>query len=157
LKVWCVMSSSAVVPRGTALTPTMEFTGPDGVAWSAYIEGAPPVRQRRWLRQTLLPARRIRFDSAAESRVTATVPAGSPFLPERRLLAMLAGSTSLPERQPGADRLVVGLPRLDRVRAAIAAMRAWGLNLAGGVHRIGRRVRSRLAEDLRGLPLLHHR
>jgi hypothetical protein len=139
----------------------MELAGPDGVAWSAYIEGVPPVRARRWLPQTMLPGRRLRFDSERESRVTATIPAGSPFLPERRLLVLLADATSLPNSDPGT----LGLPIMRRsgrarvlatsraVRSSIrdAAREIWDWSRAGG------RMLLRLATGLRGMALIHHR
>jgi hypothetical protein len=120
LEVWCDMSSSALLPRGTALTPVMELTGPDGVQWVAYVEGVPPVRHWRLLSETVLPGRRVRFDSADESRVSSTVPAGSPFLTERRLQALLAGAKSFPPAQP--EPLSGALPR----------RRPWGPLPAGG-------------------------
>jgi hypothetical protein len=120
LEVWCDMSSSALLPRGTALTPVMELTGPNGVQWVAYVEGVPPVRRWRLLRETVLPGRRMRFDSADESRVSSTVPAGSPFLTERRLQALVAGAKSLPPAQ--SEPLSGALPR----------RRPWGLLPAGG-------------------------
>ena len=89
------MSSSDPV-RGAPLTPLMEFAGPDGIRWVAYIEAFPPVRRWRFLSQTMLPGRRLRFDSANGSLVCFTVPAGSPFLPERRLRTLLAQSSPLP-------------------------------------------------------------
>ena len=119
LEVWCDMSSSALLPRGTALTPVMELTGPNGVQWVAYVEGVPPVRRWRLLRETVLPGRRMRFDSADESRVSSTVPAGSPFLTERRLQALVAGAKSLPPAQ--SEPLSGALPR----------RRPWGLLPAG--------------------------
>jgi len=93
------MSISPLLPRGTPLTPLMEFTDSGRTAWLAYVEATPPVRRWRLLRETVLPGRRVRFDSADESRVTSTVPAGSPFLPERRLQGLLAGSAALAATQ----------------------------------------------------------
>jgi hypothetical protein len=43
----------------------------------------------------VLPGRRLRFDSATESRFTTSVPAGSPWLAEARL------QTLLDEARPG--------------------------------------------------------
>jgi hypothetical protein len=118
LKVRCVMSSSAVIPRGNRLTPVVELTGPDGVQWVGYIEGVPPVRRWRLLRQTVLPGRRMRFDSADESRLSPTVPVGAPFLPQRRLLGLLAESTPLPQPQPAPPTAAVLLQRRwERLRA----------------------------------------
>ncbi|HEU4953876.1 MAG TPA: hypothetical protein VFT28_04850 [Gemmatimonadales bacterium] len=90
------MSSSPPLPRGTPLTPVMEFTDSSGRAWLAYVEATPPVRRWRFLSETVLPGRRVRFDAADESRVTPMVPAGSPFLPEPRLQVLLAGCAALP-------------------------------------------------------------
>jgi hypothetical protein len=119
LKVWCVMSSSAVLPRGNPLTPLVELTGPDGVRWVGYIEAVPPVRRYRLLSQTVLPGRQMRFDSADQSRVSPTVPVGSPFLPERRLLALLAESTWLPQCQaPSPSAALVPQLHWEGLRAA---------------------------------------
>jgi hypothetical protein len=93
------MSDSVVLARGTPLTPVVELTGSDGVQWIAYVEGVPPVRHWHLLSETMLPGRRMRFDSADDSRVSPTVPAGSPFLVGCRLQALLAGATSLPRSQ----------------------------------------------------------
>ena len=51
-----------------------------------------------------MPGRRVRFDSADESRFTSMVPAGSPFLPELRLQVLLAHSTVLPAVRPAEPR-----------------------------------------------------
>jgi hypothetical protein len=75
----------------------MELTAADGVEWVAYIDGVPVQRRRGLLRKTVLPGRRLRFDSATESRVSLELPAGSPFLREPRLLALLAASRPFPE------------------------------------------------------------
>ena len=93
------MSSSPLLPRGTPLTPVMEFTDSGRRVWLAYVEATPPGRRWRFLSETVLPGRRVRFDSADDSRATSTVPAGSPFLPELRLQVLLAGSAALPATQ----------------------------------------------------------
>ena len=113
------MSDSVVLAHGTPLTPVVELTGPDGVRWVAYVEGVPPVRHRHVLSETLLPGRRMRFDSANDSRVNPTVPAGSPFLAGGRLQAILAGATSLPRSQPPS-------PSRDSLRR-----RRWGVPRGG--------------------------
>jgi hypothetical protein len=102
------MLDDRLLPRGNALTEVMELTARDGGHWVAYIEGFPSVHARRLFPQTVLPGRRLRFDSAAESRVSGEVPAGSPFLSERRLLALLAASPVLPlvETAPAAPSRV---------------------------------------------------
>jgi hypothetical protein len=74
----------------------MELTTRDGVPWVAYIEGIPATRRHRLLRQTVLPGRRLRFDSPTESRVSPELPAGSPFLSEQRLRRLLALSPLVP-------------------------------------------------------------
>ena len=83
------MKQQSFYPRGNALTETMPFTDPDGVRWLVYIEGVPPDPQRRRWGQTVLPGRRLRFDSATESRTSIHVPAGSPYLTEERLQGLL--------------------------------------------------------------------
>lgn len=83
------MKQQSFYPRGNALTETMPFTDPDGVRWLVYIEGVPPDPQRRRWGQTVLPGRRLRFDSATESRTSIHVPAGSPYLTEDRLQGLL--------------------------------------------------------------------
>jgi hypothetical protein len=112
----------------------VELTGPDGVGWVGYIEGVPPLRRYRLLSQTVLPGRQMRFDSADESRVSPTVPVGSPFLPERRLLALLAESTPLPQCTP-AEPSTALLPQLhwERLRAASRASWTWIRDAAAGV------------------------
>jgi hypothetical protein len=89
------VSLTPFYPRGNPLTESMPFTDGDGVSWLAYIEGAPPVPARLWS-QTVLPGRRLRFDSATESRVTARLPAGSPFLTDARLQALLDEAEPVP-------------------------------------------------------------
>ena len=83
------MKQQPFYPRGNALTETMPFTDPDGVRWLVYIEGVPPDPQRRRWGQAVLPGRRLRFDSATESRTSTHVPAGSPYLTEERLQGLL--------------------------------------------------------------------
>jgi hypothetical protein len=83
------MKVQLLYPRGNALTDTMPFTDRDEVRWLVYIEGIPPdPLARRWS-QTVLPGRRVRFDSATESRTSIQVPAGSPYLADRRLQSLL--------------------------------------------------------------------
>lgn len=114
------MSFDLLVPRGNPLTEGMNLTTHDGVRWTAYIDGYSPGRPRRLLAQTVLPGRRLRFDSASESRISPALPAGSPFLDERRLLALLATSSLLPEPEPSPPALL----RRQRWQARIAAGRA---------------------------------
>ena len=87
-------------PSGVPLTDSMELTDRDGSHWLAYIEGVPLPRRRRWARSGGLPGRRLRFDSAAGSRVISPVPAGSPFLPDARLQDLLDRSEALDSSVP---------------------------------------------------------
>jgi hypothetical protein len=122
------MSHDSLIPRGNPLTDVMELTARDGIGWVAYIDGLPPTRPRRFLKQTVLPERRLRFDSAIESRVSPERPAGSPFLTERRLLDLLGASRLLPE--VGAPPPSHALLRRRRWQASIArgrALRARGI------------------------------
>jgi len=116
------MSSDLIIPRGNQLTEGMNITTHAGIRWTAYIEGYSPRRPRRLLAQTVLPGRRLRFDSASESRISPELPAGSPFLGERRLLGLLARSPLLPdpEQPPPSPALL----RRRRWQARIAAGRA---------------------------------
>src|SRR5688572_20038692 len=114
------MSHEPLIPRGNPLTHVMELTAADGVSWVAYIDGAPPVHPRRLLPRTVLPGRRLRFDSTSESRVSPELPAGSPFLGEGRLLTLLLESRPLTDVQPPLSRAT--LCRL-RWHAALAQLR----------------------------------
>src|SRR4051812_19551389 len=82
--------STPFYPRGNPLTESMEFTDRDGAVWLAYIEGALQAPGNQRGRASVLPDRHLRFDSATGSRFTSLVPAGSPFLTEARLQALLA-------------------------------------------------------------------
>ena len=90
-------------PSGVPLTDTMELTDREGARWLAYIEGIPLPPARFWKRQSGFPGRRLRFDSAAGSRVTTPVPAGSPFLTDARLQALL-------DRSESVDAVVAAAP-----------------------------------------------
>jgi len=94
------MSHDSLFPRGDPLTEVMELSTPDGVRWVAYIDRIPAPPPRRLMARTVLPGRRLRFDSATESRASRDVPAGSPFLAERRLLDLVAASPILPLADP---------------------------------------------------------
>jgi hypothetical protein len=86
-------------PRGNPLTESMPFPDRDGVSWLAYIEGVPSAT--RWQRSRAgLPGRRLRFDSAIESRATPHLPAGSPFLADERLQALLDEAAPVPPETP---------------------------------------------------------
>jgi len=88
-KVAVKASATPLYERGNPLTQSMTFTDRDGAVWLAYVEGAEPAPTGRLRKPTVLPGRRLRFDSAIESRFTASVPAGSPWLAEARLQSLL--------------------------------------------------------------------
>ena len=90
-----IMSQDPLYPRGNALTEVMELTALDGERWIAYIDGLPPAPQHHLFPRTVLPGRRLRFDSATESRTCVELPAGTPFLTEWRLQRLLGGSELL--------------------------------------------------------------
>jgi hypothetical protein len=89
------MSPTSLYPRGNVLTEPMPFTARDGSPWLAYIEGVAQPREYS-PGEVTLPGRRLRFDSAAESRATAQLPPGSPFLPEARLQDLLDQAQLIP-------------------------------------------------------------
>jgi hypothetical protein len=105
------VKAQLLYPRGNALTDTMPFTDRDAVHWLVYVEGIPPdPRSRRW-GQTVLPGRRLRFDSAMESRTSIQVPAGSPYLTEPRLQSLLdQAQPVLAGPKPQAVAMRVPLP-----------------------------------------------
>jgi hypothetical protein len=79
-------------PRGNALTEPAPFTDVDGAEWLVYIEGLPVDPHVGWRSRTRLPQRRLRFDSLLNSRVTAAVPPGAPFLRREQLQTLLERS-----------------------------------------------------------------
>lgn len=97
------MSPTPNYPRGNPLTEWMPFTDGDGVCWLAYIEGTPPPPRRRLWTQAVIPGRRLRFDSATESRFTTRVPAGSPFLADARLQSLLDEAQPVPPLAPATS------------------------------------------------------
>lgn len=111
------MPSNPPYPVGLPLTESMEFKGRDGTSWLVYIEAVPPPPPSRWRSQSLLPARRLRFDSVRESRIATPVPAGAPFLTDVRLQGLLdrsavldlsgAGEPPRPERRRDVRRSAV--------------------------------------------------
>lgn len=105
-------------PSGVPLTDSMELTGRDGVRWLVYIEGVPLPRTRPWTRQTGFPGRRLRFDSAAESRVVKPVPAGSPFLTDARLQGLL-------DRSERLDAIIAPAPATARPRRWLVDPAGW--------------------------------
>ena len=70
------MQPTPLCPWGNPLTESMPFTDGGGVGWLAYIKGVPADRPPRLQGSTTLPGRRLRFDSATESRMTTQVPGG---------------------------------------------------------------------------------
>ena len=108
--------STRLLPKGNPLTDTMPFTDPQGVEWVAYIEGLPPADRCSLLARTQLPRRRLRFDSAADSRLCPTLPAGSPFLAERRLALLLAQSPRLADVEASKP---LSIPRRQAWRNAV--------------------------------------
>lgn len=96
------MPPTPFYPRGDPLTESMPFTDADGVCWLAYVEAVPASRPPRRQDRVTLPGRRLRFDSATESRTTTHVPAGSPFLGDARLGRLL--DTAQPVSPPPPSR-----------------------------------------------------
>ena len=98
------MSVKPPNPPCVPLTDVMELTGRDGEPWVVYVEAIPSRRPQRWRSAPeLLPDRRLRFDSASESRVLVPVPAGSPFLADRRLQELLDRAAPLDATTPTAQ------------------------------------------------------
>jgi len=91
---------TSLYPQGNPLTESTPFTDADGVCWLAYIEGGPPGRSPRLRGRVTLPGRRLRFDSAPESRTTTHVPAGSPFLSDAHLRLLLDAAQLVPPPPP---------------------------------------------------------
>jgi hypothetical protein len=89
------VSPKLLYPRGIPLTESMPFTDRDGARWLVYIEGVPELCGHLWPRATI-PSRHLRFDSAAQSRVTTELPAGSPFLSDARLQDLLDRAHPVP-------------------------------------------------------------
>jgi len=96
------MPKTSLIPRGNPLTESMPFTGREGGAWLAYLEGVPPEHPWGMWFRTILPGRRLRFDSLTESRVAESVPPGAPFLPEPRLQVLLESAQPVPPPPPAA-------------------------------------------------------
>ena len=85
------MIQTRFYPRGNALTENVSFTDRDDVQWLVYVEGFPLSRDG-WRGRARLPERRLRFDSAFDSRATAVLPAGAPFLRGEQLQSLLDGA-----------------------------------------------------------------
>jgi hypothetical protein len=93
----------------------MPFTDRDGVAWLAYVEGIPADPPPRWRHRAVIPGRRLRFDSAFDSRMSPLLPAGSPFLPEAFLRELLEAAEPLPPPPHPARRRDDAGPRSTAV------------------------------------------
>jgi hypothetical protein len=70
--------------RGNPLTHSVAFTDAGGTCWLVYVEPAP-TGPGLWPGSAVLPGRRLRFDSLAQSLSATPVPPGSPFLSDARL------------------------------------------------------------------------
>lgn len=114
-------------PRGHPLTESMEFRDRSGVVWLVYIEGRalPPSQESADL--TALPERHLRFDSATESRYTPVLPAGSPFLPDRRLQSLLDGAREdLPSAADGGPPAAIASTVAESSTRAVESSR-WSM------------------------------
>ncbi|HEU4587150.1 MAG TPA: hypothetical protein VFS11_00775 [Gemmatimonadales bacterium] len=112
------VSQNRLYPRGNPLTESMPFTTYDGVHWLAYVEGLPADPPPRWRHRAIIPGRRLRFDSAFDSRVSPVLPAGSPFLPEAVLRELLAAAEPVPPPPHPARRR-------DDARSRSSAVAQW--------------------------------
>ncbi len=100
--------------RGNPLTHSVAFTDAGGTCWLVYVEPAPPG-PGLWPGSAVLPGRRLRFDSLAQSVVASPVPPGSPFLSDARLQECFEHSQPLEE--------MVSPPALPpRVNMSLAAV-----------------------------------
>ncbi|HET7600547.1 MAG TPA: hypothetical protein VFK09_09655 [Gemmatimonadales bacterium] len=115
----------------------MPFTARDGITWIAYVEAVPMDPPRRWQRRTVLPPRRLRFDSATRSRANPLVPAGSPFLQEGRLRQLLETAEPVIAPPPGGRRWDDPPARRPAVALAAGALGAARTAAAWGA-RVGR-------------------
>jgi hypothetical protein len=116
---------------GVPLTDAMDLVGREGIHWLVYIEAIPLPPARFWSRGTGFPGRRLRFDSAADSRVVSSVPAGSPFLADSRLQDLLDRSSSLNTVLAVAPVTVPAAPW--RWSVEVVRLLAWITRLAGGL------------------------
>jgi hypothetical protein len=88
------------------LTDAVTLTDPTDTCWLVYVEPAPaetPLRRSA----AVLPGRRLRFDSLERSLVVSPIPAGSPFLPDGRLLGLLETAQPLPPTVPPGPHPIV--------------------------------------------------
>jgi len=168
-KVAVKASATSLYERGNPLTQSMTFTDRDGGVWLAYVEGAEPAPTGRLRKPTVLPGRRLRFDSATESRFTNSVPAGSPWLAEARLQSLL--DEARPDQAP-ADAVAAPAAGDWVVEWPVRAARSGQEAVADGYRRwqegapkrkaLGRRVidlASEAAESVHGITdiILGHR
>jgi hypothetical protein len=168
-KVAVKASATSLYERGNPLTQSMTFTDRDGAVWLAYVEGAEPAPTGRLRKPTVLPGRRLRFDSATESRFTTSVPAGSPWLAEARLQSLL--DKARPD-QPPAETTAAPIVGDWVVEWPVRAAKSGQEAVADGYRRwqegapkrkaLGRRVidlASEAAESVHGLTdiILGHR
>ena len=157
-------------PRGNPLTESMEFTDRDGTVWLAYIEGARPSPSRPSTGASILPERHLRFDSPTESRFTSVLPAGSPFLAEARLQALLDEAQPdlplAPSSGSSARAICLGSRVSDSSTQAIESGRGaiadWSRQLrrvAGRSEELRRQLLSGAVNSMQGLVevLLSHR
>lgn len=127
-----VVPPNRLYPRGNPLTESMPFTAYDGVYWLAYVEGVPADPPPRWRHRAVIPGRRLRFDSAFDSRVSPVLPAGSPFLPEAVLRELLEAAEPVPPPHPTRRR--------DDAHSGARAVTRWAKH-------VSERVRSCAAES----------
>jgi hypothetical protein len=124
----------------------MPLTTADGVRWIAYVEGFPR-ESLRFRNRTMLPGRRLRFDSASGSWISLIVPAGAPFLSQGQLTELLRRAQPFPPPfiPPRVPRHVLFWRWM--VERMVRGVR-WGFALAGETHRRWREDRARAAARL---------
>ena len=86
----------AAVRAGESPHPIDDIHRPGRGGMAGVRRGRRTVANRRRRKPTVLPGRRLRFDSATESRFTSSVPAGSPWLAEARLQSLAGRSPTRP-------------------------------------------------------------
>ena len=134
-------------PRGNPLTDSVTVTDGAGIAWLAYVEPAPsetPLRRSA----TVLPGRRLRFDSADVSLIVSPIPAGSPFLTEDRLRALLGRAEPIPRPEPPPARRIPvrtlwSVDWGESLSAAVGAVRDAGARqwrATAGLRQVGARA-----------------
>lgn len=138
----------AVLGLGIPLTDTVAFSSADGMRWVAYVEGFPR-ESPRFPPRRLLPGRRVRFDSEAGSWVSEEVPAGSPFLDEARLRALLRRAQPLSFQEIQRPTPIAVLLRRQVAERLERASR-WTRAASGAALRYWREDGARVAERLQG-------